>query len=124
MADLTTLRNDLADALGAAGRVVYAYPNETITPPALVLVPGSPYLTPVSIGGPNNRIEVRFELTAYVQNQDNQAALKALETLMLDVFDVLPNGIGIDAWRVPLVEEVNGAFRLTSSLNIVVTTSN
>lgn len=124
MSDLVALRNDLADALKASGRVVYAYPNETITAPALVLEPGSPYLTPVSIGGASNRIEVRFALRAYVQNQDNQAALKALEGLMLDVFDLLPNGIGVDAWQVPLVEELNGTYRLTSSINIVVTTSN
>lgn len=124
MAKLSALRNNLAETFAAAGRVVYAYPNENTALPALSLVPGSPYLTPKSIGGASNRIEVRFELTAYVQLQDNQAGLQALESLMLDVFNLLPNGVGVDAWTIPQVEELNGIKRLTSSINIVVTTSN
>ena len=95
MANLITLRNTLATALGAAGRVVYAFPREQITPPALVLVPGSPYLSPASIGGAGNRVNVRFEITAIVGAADNQAALANIEALMLDTFDELPTGTSI-----------------------------
>ncbi len=125
MADLVTLRNTLASALGAAGRVVYAFPREQITPPALVLVPASPYLSPVSIGGLSNRINVRFELTAIVGAADNQAALANIESLMLDVFNELPTGTAvINGWTQPQIQEITGQQMLTSSLTIELVTTN
>ena len=126
MANQVTLRNTLATALGAAGRVVYSFPREQITPPALVLVPGSPYLEPASIGGAGNRINVRFDLTAVVGAADNQAALANIETLMLDVFDALPAGTSINnGWTQPRVQEISGNQMLTSQITIeLVTTTN
>jgi hypothetical protein len=125
MANLVSLRNNLASALGAAGRVVYAFPREQITPPALVLVPASPYLTPVAIGGLSNRINVRFELTAIVGAADNQAALANMESLMLDVFNELPTGTAvINGWTQPQIQEVTGQQMLTSSLTIELVTTN
>jgi hypothetical protein len=125
MADLVTLRNTLASALGAAGRVVYAFPREQITPPALVLVPASPYLSPVAIGGLSNRINVRFELTAIVGAADNQAALANIESLMLDVFNELPTGTAvINGWTQPQIQEITGQQMLTSSLTIELVTTN
>lgn len=124
MADLVSLRNGLASALSAAGRVVYAFPREQITPPALVLVPASPYLQPASIGGAGNRINVRFELTAIVGAADNQAALANIESLMLATFDALPTGTGIiNGWTQPQIQEVSGQTMLTSSLTIELVTN-
>ena len=124
MADLTTLRNSLASALSAAGRVVYAFPREQITPPALVLVPANPYLQPASIGGAGNRINVRFELTAVVGAADNQAALANIENLMLSVFDLLPAGSGIvNGWTQPQIQEVSGQQMLTSLITIELVTT-
>ena len=124
MANLVTLRNDLATALGGAGRVVYSFPREQITPPALVLVPASPYLTPASIGGAGNRINVRFELTAIVGAADNQSALANMEALMLDTFDELPSGTSIiNGWSQPQIQEVSGQQMLTSSLTIELVTT-
>jgi hypothetical protein len=124
MANLVTLRDGLASALSAAGRVVYAFPREQITPPALVLVPASPYLSPASIGGAGNRINVRFELTAIVGAADNQAALANIEALMLDTFDELPAGTGIiNGWTQPQIQEITGQTMLTSSLTIELVTN-
>ena len=124
MANLATLRDDLATALGAAGRVVYAFPKEQITPPALVLVPSSPYLVPVGIGGLSNRINVRFDLTALVAATDNQAALANLETLMLDVFNALPAGTSVNNWSQPTVQPVANQEMLTSEITIELVTTN
>ena len=124
MADLNSLRTSLSSALSAAGRVVYAFPREQITPPALVLVPAAPYLVPASIGGAGNRINVRFELTAVVGAADNQAALANIENLMLSVFDLLPAGTSIaNGWSQPHIEEVSGNQMLTSSLTIELVTN-
>ena len=124
MANLVELRSDLADALSAAGRVVYSFPKEQITPPALVLVPSSPYLVPVGIGGLNTRINVRFDLTAIVAAADNQAALANLETLMLDVFGALPAGASVNNWSQPTVQTVSGNEMLTSEITIELVTTN
>ena len=124
MANLVTLRDTLATALEAAGRVVYAFPKEQITPPALVLVPSSPYIVPVGIGGLNNRINVRFDLTALVGAADNQAALANLETLMLAVFDNLPAGTSVNNWSQPTVTAVANQELLTSQITIELVTTN
>lgn len=125
MANLVTLRDTLASSLSAAGRVVYAFPREQITPPAIVLVPASPYIVPVSIGGLSNRLNVRFALTVVVGAADNQAALANIETLMLDVYKTLPSGTGIiNGFSQPQIEEVSGNQMLTSSLTIELVTTN
>jgi hypothetical protein len=124
LANFATLRTDLAEALSAAGRVVYSFPKEQITPPALVLVPSSPYLVPVGIGGLNNRINVRFDLTAIVGATDNQAALANLETLMLDVFGALSAGVSVTNWTQPNIQEIAGNQMLTSQITIELVTTN
>lgn len=124
MANFATIRTDLADALSAAGRVVYSFPKEQITPPALVLVPSSPYVVPVGIGGLNNRINLRFDLTALVGATDNQAALANLETLMLAVFDTLPAGVSVNNWSQPTVQPVANQELLTSQITIELVTTN
>jgi hypothetical protein len=124
LANFATLRTDLAEALEAAGRVVYSFPREQITPPALVLVPSSPYVVPVGIGGLNNRINVRFDLTAIVGAADNQAALANIETLMLAVFDLLPAGASVDQWTQPNVITIGSNEMLTSQITIELVTTN
>ncbi len=124
MANFATLRTDLAEALEAAGRVVYSFPREQITPPALVLVPSSPYVVPVAIGGLNNRINIRFDLTAMVGAADNQAALANIETLMLAVFDLLPAGASVDQWTQPNVITIGSNEMLTSQITIELVTTN
>ncbi len=119
MANFATLRTDLAEALEAAGRVVYSFPREQITPPALVLVPSSPYVVPVGIGGLNNRINLRI-----VGAADNQAALANIETLMLAVFDSLPAGTSVNNWTQPTVLTIGSNEMLTSQITIELVTTN
>lgn len=123
MATLQTLRSDLATALGAAGRVVYAYPNEDLTPPALVLVPGSPYIEPAAIGGLTTRINVGFELTAVVNALDNQASLAKIEELMLDVLSALPAGYSVTSWNQPTIITGTSGDVVTASIRITTTTT-
>lgn len=124
MANLVTLRENIATALSSAGRVVYSFPNTNFTPPCLVLVPSSPYITPRSIGGAGNRLDVQFDLTAVVNGADQQAALANIETLMLDVLNALPAGTSCTSWSQPVPSEVAGQTLVTSQLQIVVVTAN
>jgi len=123
LANLVSTRNAIAASLAAAGRVVLAYPAENITPPALVLVPGSPYLTPQVIGGANNRVNLKFDLTAIVNAADNQAALANIESLMLAVFTALPAGVTIGSWSQPTVTQVGNAEMLISQVSIELATT-
>ena len=123
MANLATYRSNLAATLAAAGRVVYSYPKENITPSAIVLVPGSPYITVGAIGGA--RCHVRFDITCIVNASDNQAALANLETLIFSVTDLLANNISfLGGWSQPTVQQIGNADMLISQLNIEMVTTN
>jgi hypothetical protein len=123
LANLVTLRNDLAATLRAAGRVVYAFPNENITPPAIVLVPGSPYIQVTAIGG--SRLAVRFDITCIVNAADNQAALANIEALILSVTGLLAGNISyLGGWSQPIVQQIGNAEMLISQLSIELGTTN
>ena len=123
MANLVALRNDLATTLKVAGRVVYAFPNENITPPAIVLVPGSPYMTIGAIGG--KRIHVRFDITCIVGAADNQAALANIETLMLSVTDLLADNIALlNGWTQPTIQQIGNSEMLISQISVELVTTN
>jgi len=123
MANLATYRSTLAATLAAAGRVVYSFPNENITPPCIVLVPGSPYITVTAIGG--SRCHVRFDITVIVNAADNQAALANIETLIFSVTDLLANNISfLSGWSQPTVQQIGNADMLISQLSIEMVTTN
>ena len=123
MSNLVTVRNTLATALSGAGRVVYAYPREAITPPAIVLVPGSPYIDPQTIGTLGGRYEVKFDLTVIVGATDNQAALANLESMIFTVMANLPAHTAVESWSQPSIEEVSGNQMLTSRCTVTLATS-
>lgn len=127
MADLSTLRDDLATALATVGNTVvaFAYPKEQPNQNSLVLVPSSPYIIPVAIGGLSNRLNVRFDITAVVGAADNQAAMANIENLMLGVLNVLPQGTSIvSPWSGPLPEDIGPTKLITSQLTVELVTTN
>lgn len=125
MANLASTRTTLANSLKAAGRVVFAYPKENASVPAIVLIPATPYITPVAIGGAGNRLNVRFDITAMVAATDNQAGLGNIETLMLDVLNALPQGTSIlGGWLAPVPAEIAGQSVITSQITVELVTTN
>jgi hypothetical protein len=123
LGNLATYRTTLAATLAAAGRVVYSFPNENITPPCIVLVPGSPYITVTAIGG--SRCHVRFDITVIVNAADNQAALANIETLIFSVTDLLANNISfLNGWSQPTVQQIGNADMLISQLSVEMVTTN
>jgi len=123
MANLVSIRTALGDSLAAAGRVVYSYPNENVAVPAIVLVPGSPYISVASIG--TGRLHIRFDITAIVNAVDNQAALANLETLILSVTNSLSNNYSLlGGWSQPTVQQIGNSDMLISQLSIEMVTTN
>jgi hypothetical protein len=123
MANFVTQRNALATALRAAGRVVYAFPAENITPPAIVLVPGSPYVTPQTIGPSTARVNLSFDITLIVGAADNQAALANIEALMIAVLTNLPVDCSVTSFTQPSVSTVGNSDMLISQIKVDLATA-
>lgn len=111
---LTTTRTDLAKALKASGYSVYAYPSETMIAPAVVIVPGSPYVNILNAV----TATVNFQVTLMVVNNDNQAALVNLEKMIETVYKKLPDWVSVGDFTQPTNVEVGSTEYLTSDLVI------
>lgn len=114
---ITSTRQDLADALKDAGYSVYAYPNEQMFAPCIVLVPGSPYIlwqTPT-------RQAARYTLTLMVTANDNQAALINLENMIETVIENLPTYVTVGDFTQPTINEIGSTEFLTTDIDIDIT---
>lgn len=81
----------LLEALEPKGISVYAYPPDTYAIPAVVVMPGDPYVLPGSMGGPWF-LEWTFDVTLITTRGDVEAGLTDLEALISDVItDLLEN---------------------------------
>lgn len=116
MANLVTTRTALANALKAAGRVVYNYPAQLSTLPAIIIVPASPYVEVATIGA--GRALVSFDVTLAVAATDNQGNLAAIEALILDVIAQIPNGYLLGSFTAPVPTEINGAPCVSSQVTV------
>lgn len=114
---LTTTRQDLADTLKDAGYSVYAYPNEQMFAPCIVLVPGSPYV----IWQTPTRKAARYTLTLMVVANDNQAALINLEAMIEAVAELLPNYVTVGDFSQPQINEIGSTEFLTTDIEIDIT---
>ena len=116
---ITEARQELIDALAGTGYLTYAYPAENMSPPAIVLVPGEPYVTGTTIG---NRYQVNLKVTLMVALIDNQASLINLENLIETFLDVIPSGVGYDAFTSPSKVAVGPSEVLATTINLQITT--
>lgn len=87
---LATVREDLAGLLSGLNANVYFFPPEVVMTPAVIVIPDTSYITPLSIG--TGKYRVKFRLTFAVAMTSNQAALNTLEDLIFAAFDALPVG--------------------------------
>jgi hypothetical protein len=88
----TELRIGIASALQAAGLPAFPSQPATAPLPAVVLNPGSPYLTVTGLG---RSLSYRVELVASVTAPafDTAAALATLESLIDSTVEALPDGV-------------------------------
>lgn len=119
MAGLADIREDLADALAGMSSTYWVspFPPPVVTPPAIIIVPDSPYLEPATIG-PREQLRVRYRLTACVAMLDDQAALINLEQLLLDLFANIPAGWQVGVASAPSVETVGPSDLLTADVAV------
>jgi hypothetical protein len=117
---LSTIRTTLATAIQQAGYRAHRYPPATVIPPAVVIVPDSPYLEAEVLSAGGNRWAVSFELVCVVAALDNEGQLIQLENIIVDVVRALPRGVELGPIDRPALEQVGPSELLTSRIPIVV----
>ena len=119
--NLKDLRQTLATALEDAG-IDYstsAFPPPVVIPPTVVIVPGNPWIAPITIGTPTApRVQVTFRLTCIVANLDNQGSLDQLEELVFAVLDNLPRGWEVGDVSPPSVETIGPSDLLVADVQV------
>jgi len=123
--NLKDLRQTLATALEDAG-IDYstsAFPPPVVIPPTVVIVPGNPWIAPITIGTPTApRVQVTFRLTCIVANLDNQGSLDQLENLVFAVLDNIPAGWEVGDVSPPSVETIGPSDLLVSDVQVTTIT--
>ena len=92
MALSTDARQELALLLRDAGLPAFAQMPQTVTLPAVVLVPDSPYLTPTRVG-PQLAYQMGLRILVLGQAADNAAGLALIEQLLDDTLSALPGSV-------------------------------
>ena len=115
---LEQVRTPLATALASVAGNVYAYVPETVIPPAVVVVPDSPYLEFETINKSNIRAKVNMTITVAVAYNSNPASLDNLEQLVISVLKVIPVGYTVGAVEKPTVTQVGPSNVLVADIRV------
>ncbi len=115
---LSSVRQPLATALAGVAGNVYSFVPESVIPPAVVLVPSSPYLQIETIGKSSIRCQVNMTITAAVAYNSNPASLDNIEQLLMSILAVIPSGYVVGSVERPTVTQVGASTLLVSDINV------
>lgn len=115
---VSATRAALKTALAAVTASVYDHVPETVIPPAVVVVPNSPYIEINTIGKSQINAQVNFTLTIVVAYHSNAAALDNLERLYFQILAALPANYVVGALEKPAVTQVGASELLVADFNI------
>lgn len=113
----TSVRDVLKTAFSGLAASTYNSVPESVIAPAIVLVPGKPYLEPQMIGS-TIRMKLNLQITAIVSYNSNPASLDNLEKLVISILGVLPSGYIVGAIESPQVVQIGAAQYLSADLNV------
>jgi hypothetical protein len=111
-------RATLASAFSALSANVYSSVPEAPIPPAIVIVPKSPYMEVVLIGRAYTKVKLNFAISAIVQSNSNAGSLDNLEKLIIGILTALPSGYELGVIEKPTVLEVGQSPMLVSDINV------
>lgn len=114
--EITVSKQEFALALDEAGLNVVSYIPERITPPIIVIAPGSPYLTQsvVAMG----EYLMNLEVTLVASKATNQQETEYLDALLEDFLLALPAYAKLDSVGKPFELAVSNASYLASTVNL------
>ncbi len=115
---LAGTRSTLASAFSSLAATSYGYVPESPIPPAIVVVPSSPYLESTLIGRSAVKVKVNFTITAIVQYNSNPASLDNLEQLVMGILAAIPQGYEVGNVEKPVPLEVGASTMLCADINV------
>lgn len=115
---ISDTRAALANAFSALSANVYASVPESPIPPAIVVVPNSPYMEVKLIGKTQVKVELNFAITAIVASNSNAGSLDNLEKLIMGILAAMPAGYVVGQIEKPTVLEVGQSPMLVADINV------
>lgn len=115
---ISDTRAALANAFSALSANVYPSVPESPIPPAIVVVPDSPYGEVVLIGKGSVKIKLNFAITAIVASNSNAGSLDNLEKLIIGILAAMPAGYVVGQIEKPTVLEVGQSPMLVADINV------
>ena len=114
----TDVRGALATALATPLASVYTSVPETVIPPAVVIVPDSPYLESTTIGKSVTRVKINMTVSAAVAYNNNAGALDQLEVLIITLIGLMPVGYEVGDVSRPTIISVGASNLLSADLSV------
>ena len=111
-------RSALATAFSALSANVYPSVPESPIPPAIVVVPDSPYMEVVLIGNAKTQVKLNYAITAIVASNSNAGSLDNLEKLIIGILAAMPAGYVVGVIEKPTVLEVGQSPMLVADINV------
>ena len=111
-------RSALATALATTNATVFQSVPESPIPPAIVIVPGSPYMEPGTINKATTKVKINFAITAIVANNSNAGSLAALELLIIGILAAIPSGYIVGDVEKPTVLSIGASTMLVADINV------
>lgn len=120
MSVLGDLRIELAEALSSVDAIVYTHLPEVINAPALVITPGSPYVT--SEGQPFGHYRANFSVVAVADVSTNEVTTEALDALVGSMASALAvESIPVSEVGEPYAFQSSTAFHLAADVAVTLT---
>ena len=115
---LSDIRTPLATALGTVTGNVYSFVPESVYPPAVVVVPDSPYLELETINKSTIHTKINFTISVAVADNSNPASLGNIEQLIMSVLAVIPTGYVVSSVERPTVQQVRASTLLIADVRV------
>ena len=111
-------RAALASAFSGLAANVYGSVPEAPIPPAIVVVPDSPYFEVVLLGKSQTKVKINFAISAIVASNSNAGSLDNLEQLIIGILAAMPAGYVVGVVEKPTVLEVGQSPMLVADINV------
>lgn len=115
---LSDVRTPLATALASVAGNVYSFVPESVIPPAVVVVPDSPYLELETINKSTIHTKINFTISVAVAYNSNPASLDNIEQLVMSVLAVIPSGYVVSSVERPTVSQVGASTLLIADVRV------
>lgn len=115
---LSAVRQPLATALSSVAGNVYSFVPESVIPPAVVIVPDSPYLEFDLINKSVIKCKINMTITVAVAYASNPASLDNIEQLLMSVLAVIPSGYEVSSVERPTVSQVGASTLLIADIRV------